>query len=432
MDTLVFFTDRFPFGKGEAFIENEIPYLAGRFEKIVIIPTALTADVSVRRQLPSNVIVLPPANKDNLYENGRPTIRQRLVWSLRYMLPWCIAVFFRKEFYAEVFDLLRTHQFNLKRFATIIRSLAPTIRNIHHFSALKGKTGIQDSDKIYIYSYWLNENVTYVYEMLGIKKGSVKTVVARAHGYDLYSERRGCNYIPFQKRILGKINALYLISQNGKDYIMQKYPQYKEKYRLSYLGTRDYGVAPYVRNTIFHVVSCSYVIPVKRVHRIVDALSTITNKNIVWTHFGAGQDFEVLKDYSKEKLSSLQNIQIEFKGQILNQELMKYYQNNSVSLFINVSESEGLPVSVMEVLSFGIPVVATNVGGTGEAVINGYNGYLLKPDFSDIELSEIITKIICMNETEYQHMRENAREKWNELFSESVNYRKFISECFSQ
>lgn len=431
MDTLILLTDRFPFGKGEAFIENEIPYLAERFKKIIVIPTALTADASIRRPLPSNAIVLPPANTDNLYENGRPTAKQRVVWSLKYMLPWCIAVFLRKEFYAEVFDLLRTHQFNIKRFAAIIRSLAPTIRNIHHFSALKGKAGIQDSDNVYIYSYWLNENITHVYEMLGIKKGNVKTIVARAHGFDLYSERRSCNYIPFQKKVLERIDALYLISQNGKEYITQKYPQFKEKYRLSYLGTRDYGIAPYAKDTIFHVVSCSYVIPVKRVHRIVEALSAITDKNIIWTHIGAGQDFDVLKDYSEEKLGSLQNIQCEFKGHILNQDLMKYYQNNSVSLFINVSESEGLPVSVMEALSFGIPVVATDVGGTREAVLDGHNGYLLKSDFSNTELSEAITKMICMDENEYQQMRENARKTWMKTFSEDRNYRAFVDECFS-
>lgn len=430
MDTLILLTDRFPFGKGEAFIENEIPYLAERFKKIIVIPTALTADASIRRPLPSNAIVLPPANTDNLYENGRPTAKQRVVWSLKYMLPWCIAVFLRKEFYAEVFDLLRTHQFNIKRFAAIIRSLAPTIRNMHHFSALKGKAGIQDSDNVYIYSYWLNENITHVYEMLGIKKGNVKTIVARAHGFDLYSERRSCNYIPFQKKVLGRINALYLISQNGKEYITQKYPQFKEKYRLSYLGTRDYGIAPYAKDTIFHVVSCSYVIPVKRVHRIVEALSAITDKNIIWTHIGAGQDFDVLKDYSEEKLGSLQNIQCEFKGHILNQDLMKYYQNNYVSLFVNVSESEGLPVSVMEALSFGIPVVATDVGGTREAVLNGQNGYLLKPDFSNEELSEAIKRIICMDEDEYKRMREYARKTWTETFSEEQNYRAFVDECF--
>ena len=122
MDTLVFLTDRFPFEKGEAFIENEIPYLAERFKKIVIIPTALTADTSVQRQLPSNVIVLPPANTDNLYKNGRPTTKQRIVWSLRYMVPWCIAAIFRKECYTETFDLIQNHQFTIKRFAYIIHS----------------------------------------------------------------------------------------------------------------------------------------------------------------------------------------------------------------------------------------------------------------------------------------------------------------------
>ena len=39
-------------------------------------------------------------------------------------------------------------------------------------------------------------------------------------------------------------------------------------------------------------------------------------------------------------------------------------------MFINLSSSEGIPVSIMEAQSFGIPVIATNVGGSGEIVVS--------------------------------------------------------------
>ena len=59
MKTLLFLTDRFPFGKGEAFIENEIEYIADAFDKVYILPVGLTVNVKEQRSLPVNVKVLP-------------------------------------------------------------------------------------------------------------------------------------------------------------------------------------------------------------------------------------------------------------------------------------------------------------------------------------------------------------------------------------
>ena len=76
-----------------------------------------------------------------------------------------------------------------------------------------------------------------------------------------------------------------------------------------------------------------------------------------------------------------ENIKIDFRGNVKNSDLLEVYKNNQFDLFLNVSLSEGIPVSIMEALSFGIPCIATDVGGTKEIVIDGYNGWLLKKDF---------------------------------------------------
>ena len=60
-----------------------------------------------------------------------------------------------------------------------------------------------------------------------------------------------------------------------------------------------------------------------------------------------------IKKMAKDKLRD--NIQYEFKGNVSNTELMKQYQNKNYYVFVNVSSSEGIPVSIMEATSFGIP-----------------------------------------------------------------------------
>ena len=54
--TLIFFTDSFPFGNSETFIENEFPFLVESFERIFIVTTNLT-DLKTRR-IPDNIEIL--------------------------------------------------------------------------------------------------------------------------------------------------------------------------------------------------------------------------------------------------------------------------------------------------------------------------------------------------------------------------------------
>ncbi|NMC40567.1 MAG: glycosyltransferase, partial [Bacteroidales bacterium] len=79
--------------------------------------------------------------------------------------------------------------------------------------------------------------------------------------------------------------------------------------------------------------------------------------------------------------------------------------------FINVSSSEGVPVSVMEALSFGIPVIATDAGGTSE-IVNNTNGRLIPVDFDPKDLAAIIENLV--HDEKYQGYRHNARKSWEE------------------
>lgn len=53
-----------------------------------------------------------------------------------------------------------------------------------------------------------------------------------------------------------------------------------------------------------------------------------------------------------------------------------------------MSDSEGIPVSIMEAMSFGIPVIARNVGGMSE-IVNEENGLLLENDDAEDAASKI-------------------------------------------
>lgn len=86
-----------------------------------------------------------------------------------------------------------------------------------------------------------------------------------------------------------------------------------------------------------------------------------------------------------------------------------------------MSSSEGIPVSIMEATSFGIPTVALNVGGVGE-IVNERNGMLLGQVATPREIAVAITSIDNKNSVQF---RRQVKEVWDERYNADKNYVQF-------
>lgn len=168
------------------------------------------------------------------------------------------------------------------------------------------------------------------------------------------------------------------------------------------------------------------MVKIKRVNLIAELLSLLDGYKIKWIHFGGG---ELLNKVMMRANSLLLNtsINFEFKGAVTNDTILQFYAETHIDLFINVSSSEGIPVSIMEAMSFSIPVVATNVGGTSE-IVNSSNGLMLNVDFSLKEAAQEIIKILSLGKEEKQSIRENAYNTWKLNYNADLNYPNFIKE----
>jgi len=405
MRKLYLLTLTFPCGNKESFLENEMTFF-NVFDKVVIFPLFSNENAAI--SLPTNVE----------YKKITPFKKRK----------WLIPFYFIKFLLTSKIVLQETlgifkQGLSFKKLYTMTLMMSRS----HHFSsaiyqAICGDTLESSDDELYLYSYWMEEPALTA--VLLTKRMSFEKVVSRAHSYDLYEERSPLRYIPFQHTVIKNLALVCPISQNGTDYLQQKF--HSNNIVLSRLGTMDWGVENVVNKDKRRlvVVSCSYCIELKRIHLIIDALRMINDMEVKWIHFGGGELYEELL-HQTQKLGK--NIKCDFVGNKSNTEILQYYKNHYIDLFLNVSSTEGIPVSIMEAMSFGIPVIATNVGGTSEIVINGENGILLNKDFNVSELANCIRKFGSMSSEEAYYLRKNARIIWERDFFAKENYPKFFN-----
>ena len=280
-------------------------------------------------------------------------------------------------------------------------------------------------EEILFYSYWFREGA---YAGINLKrKNIIKKVISRAHGYDVFLERE---YQPLKKEILKEIDTLYPCSKKNEIYLKEKYSSYVEKIRYSYLGTKNKNIFEIKdKGNIINLVSCSNTIPLKRVNLIIEGLENLSVKliekySIIWTHFGDGTEQKNIVKLAKDKLK---NISFNFMGRVPNEEVLKFYKENDIYIFLHMSSTEGLPVSMMEGQSFGIPIIATDVGGVSE-IVNKKTGILLSSNPEIKEITQAIEKMINLSDEEYKEYQKNSYNNWRENFNAEKNYLKFIEE----
>ena len=103
---------------------------------------------------------------------------------------------------------------------------------------------------------------------------------------------------------------------------------------------------------------------------------------------GQGPEREML-----ERIINKSNLQkhVSLVGFVDKKQLIKYYQD--CDIFVMPSLHEGQGCAVLEAMSCGKPIVATNVGGIPDSVINNYNGILVPPN-NPKELGKALLSLI--------------------------------------
>ena len=378
------------------FVRNEIENLSERFDKVNVITFTSSPTIQFKKN-----VSITSLNYNN------------------YSTKQIFSKYFCQIAKLTMGELLKYPNYflHIKLFRVQVSRLC---RCFYLYDCLKANDNILDKRNI-CYTFWFNDWAT----VLSILKSNadINEFYSRVHGADLFEER-----VPKTKRIafrwfqLNEVAKVFSVSQKGANYLKEKYPDFAQKIYTGYLGTEDHFQGSGPTPNKFTIVTCAKIRNIKRIHLIPEILQHI-NFPLRWIHIG-GEDKNdpttktLHKNLEKLKVSN-KNIEIDFYGNISNTEIFEVYNKNFVNLFISVSETEGLPVSMMEAISFGIPILATNVGGCSE-IVTPQTGFLVPVNFKKEEVADII--INEYNRSKFnKDARSIIRQFWSKKFSAQKN-----------
>ena len=396
--TIILFSLSYPYGHIEhSFLREELIHLGRNFQNVIIVPERI-GDKNFA--LPEGVNV--DTSLANALQHISFWVKIKTVFSITLIL--------------ELFSL----KFNFKKFRY---ALAAHMGALVTKDWIKKKTKETDPHKLILYSFWFD--FTTIGAVMFKARSKNTKVVTRCHNFDIYGNEHNGFYVPFQGSVLRKIDVVYPDSFQGKEFILENFPEVNCKEGIMGVPEPE-GTNLMSVNGKIHIVSCAYMIPRKRVGLLLDALVYLTTKrpdlDIEWTHVGEGPQWD---DLVSKKNKYLGHINVNFTGNINNDELREFYNTKPVDLFVNTSTKEGTPVAIIEAISYGIPILATAFGGNKEIVERGA-GVLLSQDPTAQEIGDKIEKLIDSNEL--SALRLGSKSVWENHYNSAKNYHEFCND----
>lgn len=400
MDTeLIIICSSFPLYDGESFLALEYKYLQKNFNNVHFIVKGNTKRTVLSNQFSNEFI----------YEINTELSNYQKLFALFNLFRWTVIV-----------EIIQKPHLG---FTKNLQKIKIAIISFYQAKLIKQKIrSLSDKKKntFIVYSYWCDEGALAA-AMLQKEKINFKSC-SRVHGWDLYFHVHSVPYLPFRKFIQSHITAIYPISEKGISEIKNTWKVDTHNVHLARLGVEGIPHTGNKRSNKTVVVSCSNVIPLKRIDLLAKTILSF-NTPISWIHFGDGPELQNIQKWVQDHMKENHNIQ--FKGKMNNHEILQFYADKEITVFVNVSSSEGIPVSIMEAMSFGIPVVATNVGGTSE-IVNNENGVLLSENPTPLEIKAAIEEVIA-----HPEKGEVAYKTWNEKYNAEKNYTEFVNQLKS-
>lgn len=411
---LVIFTSSFPYWTPteSSFIMPELDSLRNKFDNIIIVPERASGTICNYTESLQGITV-----DDSM--SRLPYSRHRLLKASHLLNRKVMSLTLSDlSTYSNINQLASGVSFNINAVC-----FAGCIKRLMKRHALR-------PDNTLFYTFWF-DHITSALALLCDKLPL--NIITRVHGVDLYDFRVTYRSAKLRDFTMSRLIKVYCASDTARRYLIERHPSHSAKTVMSHLGSPALLTdlpTPAGNGNDITFFSCSRIAAEKRVHlnyRLIRALAiSRPDMNFRWTHIGTGDKLASLINEVTHQCPANLSVTIE-SDRIDNENVHQFYHDNRVDWFMLMSETEGgVPVSICEAMSHGVPVIAASSGAIPE-IVDSSTGLLLSHDPDDNEFLTAINRFIGGRETAGT-LRVNARERWRNSFNSQQLRDSFASE----
>ncbi len=393
-----------------AFLRSELTRASECFDQVVFVAPCDTLDKSDLDKL------------DNVVFCGfdRSSLKYRSFASLKHLGEQSV----RDELVGTIFD----HELNITYVKEYLFYLA--FRDVVEKVAIEYDVFAHQEDW-QVLSMWYAADAYAAYSLkTKAPKLSIATLV---HSYEVDPIKNANILRLFRSKYHNAFDTVSFISSHVRDAFVDNVATQLnlrlDNISVCHLGINkmEDGFCERSSDNVLRLLSCSHIVPVKRVELLFDALEQYADMPIEWFHIGSGTEIEVYRERAKNCRNPY--LSAHFLGSLTNVKIHELYVSCPIDLFLNVSKSEGVPVSIMEAIAYGVPVCATDVGGNSEIVRPDF-GCILEPDPTPFEIWKNVKSFSLMPIEKIETAREAARLFFSEQYDSKLirgNFYKHLS-----
>lgn len=242
-----------------------------------------------------------------------------------------------------------------------------------------------------------------------------KKVILHIHSGEFERFRKKFNFYKLIDRVLNIADTLIVLSLNWRDYFVQIVDPTKVVI-LNNLITPPIQIP--LENKPISPINILFLGVITETKGIFDLMSALVeNKKFLIGRIrvfigGSGKSEKLIEIIKENKLNEM----VQYEGWVDGKAKSRLL--NKSNILILPSYFEGLPISILEGMSYGMPIIATKVGGIPSIVKNGHNGLLITPG-SKKEIFESILYFIN-NKDQIQIMGNNSLNIIQEFYPDAV------------